>query len=126
MSYEFHWESRGVHKVFTGFLTTHDFLKSAEEIHGSKQFDDLNYVINDFSGITGHGLNDDTFELYGVMTRVSTKSTKRTVRSIFVTADERLMNLINAHLAKHARYYQFLTCPDLGSARAWLLKNGLA
>lgn len=49
MSHQNTWEENGLYRVFTDTVTGEEILTSNLSIHGDYRFDDIKYVINDFT-----------------------------------------------------------------------------
>lgn len=48
-----HWDAHGLHRQFTGVVDSDEILSSNLELHQDHRFDDIRYVINDFTLVTG-------------------------------------------------------------------------
>ena len=51
MSYHNKWEAKGIYRKFTGIVSGQEVLLSNYAIQGDPRFDDIRYVINDFTEI---------------------------------------------------------------------------
>lgn len=51
MSHQNKWEENGLYRIFTDKITGDEILTSNLSIHGDSRFDDIRYVINDFTQI---------------------------------------------------------------------------
>lgn len=45
-----HWENWGLHTCYVGFNTGEELLSAALEVSGDPRFDQINYLIGDWSG----------------------------------------------------------------------------
>lgn len=53
MSYSNIWEPCGLLRKFTGEVSGDEILNANLELHADPKFENINYVINDFTNITG-------------------------------------------------------------------------
>ena len=51
MAFEIIWKGNGLHRVFTDKTSGDEVLRSNLRIHGDSRFDDIGYVINDFTQV---------------------------------------------------------------------------
>jgi hypothetical protein len=56
------WEDHGVVRQFSGKVGDREFIQSSIEIQADPRFDNLGYVIQDFSRCTELAVDDDTIE----------------------------------------------------------------
>ncbi len=59
MSFELTWQPKGVVKRFFGNVTSDELLGSVIQTEGDYRFDDLRYVINDFTECTGYSISTE-------------------------------------------------------------------
>ncbi len=64
MSYTNVWEIDGLHRIFTGKVSGEDIFESNIELHRDHRFKGIEYIINDFSKITGHSIELSHTEIY--------------------------------------------------------------
>ena len=48
-----HWDAHGLHRQFIGVINSDEILASNLELHQDPRFDDIAYIINDFTLISG-------------------------------------------------------------------------
>lgn len=93
MAYELTWEPDGVTIRLTGFVSAMEFLRAVEAVQSSPASCEVQFIINDFSGIAGHGLTAEVFDrlacLYGDAHGIAGQC-----RIFFVTHDESLARLV--------------------------------
>ena len=116
MPYEIVWEPEGVHKSFTGFVSGRELTESATKVQGDPRFDEMRYLINDFSNIAGNDLSIDAF-LDLAAANYGAHASNPNCRIVFVTTDPGLMKIIENTLMSS---YQVEIKPTLLDARDWL------
>ena len=52
MAHEYNWEEQGLCRTYTDAISGEEVFNSNLVIHGDPRFDDIRYVINDFTNIT--------------------------------------------------------------------------
>lgn len=52
MSYENRWEGEGLYRLYTNKITGKEVLESNLSIQGDSRFDNLRFIVNDFTDIT--------------------------------------------------------------------------
>ena len=58
------WESEGLYRKFTGEVRGDEILKSNFELHIDPNFQNIKYIINDFTEITSHSIEISHTEVY--------------------------------------------------------------
>lgn len=58
MAHTYLWENDGLYRKFTDEVSAEEILTSNFEIHSLPEFSSINYIINDFSEISGYKIND--------------------------------------------------------------------
>ena len=120
MAYELIWEPDGIHKRFSGFVTGREFIESVEYAQSAPCFDDVRYVINDFSEIDGNALSEDTLVQLAAI-NYGAYSSNPNCRVAFVTMDKELARLIKQVLtAPDLISYQTEVYSKVSDARDWL------
>ena len=126
MPYENCWERHGVVKHFSGFVTADEFVRSAEAIAAHPDFDRVTYIVNDFTGSDGHGIDGDALERIAVI-RFGSMSTNRKIRVLVVSTDPRVTALADAvKVAPLIGSQVTVAVPDMDRARLWLLEHPAA
>jgi len=64
MPYTLTWASNGLFRKFTGNVSGDEILKSNFELHVDPYFQDITYVINDFTEMTSHSIETSHTEVY--------------------------------------------------------------
>jgi len=120
MTHDAIWKPDGVHKKLSGFITAIEFIRAAIEVHSDQRFDDIRYVINDLSGVTGHELTTDSLADLAVI-HCGFRYINPNCRIVFVTTDENLAKIIINTLMSP----RLASCPvevmaTISEARVWL------
>jgi hypothetical protein len=119
VAYEVVWKPRGVIKRFFGLLTDHDMLQSVLDTESDRRFDDLRYVINDFTGITGSSVTMPTIEDISVADSGAARSNPG-IRIAVVTSDPGIEALTNHYANSPLNTYETRIFPSLEAAQDWL------
>ena len=123
-SYEITWEARGVVKRHYGHLTARDLLGAARTVGSSQHFDQLRYIINDFSAVTSHEIDRSAIEEFA-SARIGAAFNNPWVLSPFVAPGEPgrwlAEHLLNPQLANRHPTRIF---DSMAAARAWLATAG--
>lgn len=119
MTYEITWVARGVIKRFFGHLTDHDMLQSVLDTESDRRFDDLRYVINDFSGITGSSVAMPTIDDISVADSGAARSNPD-IRIAVVTSDPAIEALASHYASSPMNAYETRIFPSMEAARSWL------
>lgn len=59
MSYEAIWEPHGVLKRYWGHVSNADLAASSRELYSDPRFDEVKFVINDFTAVVSHSIDED-------------------------------------------------------------------
>lgn len=120
MSYELVWEPDGVVRRFSGVVSAREFIRSVEQVQGDPRYDEMRYVINDFSGVSSHTLSDDTFTELAVL-HYGAHVSNPNCRVLFVTSDAVLLGMVSRILQRGPVIsYQTEAFPTEVVARDWL------
>ena len=120
MACEIVWEHRGVHKRLSGHVSAREFERSVETVQADPRFDEIRYVINDFSAVTGHGLDEQhLLELAAI--QYGAQASNPQVRAVYVGVDPELSRQLRAILIDSQRsLYRVALFDTLPQARDWL------
>jgi hypothetical protein len=119
MSYQIDWEPRGVVKRFFGHLTDHDMLQSVLDTESDRRFDDLRYVINDFSSITGSSVEIPTIEDITIADQGASRSNP-SIRIAVVTSSPEIRALAECYARSPLNAYETRIFATEAEARNWL------
>ena len=120
MPHQNDWESRGVIQTFWGEVSAQEFVASVGEIAADPRFDDVRYIINDFSQVTGLDTNDGTWESIAII-RIGSAHTNPNVRVLVVSQGAIGDKLVTA-MARPPLIgtQQTVNFSSLEAARKWL------
>ena len=120
MACEIVWEHRGVHKRLSGHVSAREFERSVETVQADPRFDEIRYVINDFSAVTGHGLDEQhLLELAAI--QYGAQASNPQVRAVYVGVDPELARQLRGILIDSQRsLYRVALFDTLPQARDWL------
>lgn len=120
MAYEIVWEPEGVVSQFVENVSAREFIRSVEKVQGDSRFDDMRYVINDFSAVTALELTEDTLTELAVL-HYGAHVSNPNCRVVFVTRDIALALLLKKILMNGPVVsYQTEIFSTLAEARNWL------
>jgi hypothetical protein len=125
MSYTLDWKPRGVVKHFSGFVTGAEFFRSFLDVTGSIDFDNLKFIINDFSNAINHSINQDTFEDIIAM-RHGASNTRSNIYTAIITTDIRFVEIadtVNSRLPDGVPKTEVF--PTLTLANEWIAKQSI-
>ena len=110
------WESRGVYKHFTGYVSYQEYANSQEKVLSDHRTDDIRYVINDFLDISGYAIKTDEAEYLAAFNHGASVSNPY-LRVAYVTTDARIRFLIK--LVSTISAFELKSFPTLAAAREW-------
>ena len=74
MAHQNEWEDLGLYRIFTNKVTGAEILTSNLELQGDHRFDEITYVLNDFTQIDDFDVTDIDLNKIAVMDDVAAKS----------------------------------------------------
>ena len=98
MPYTNKWESKGLHRTFTGTITGREVLNSNLSVQGDSRFDEIRYVLNDFTGINGFDISDLHVEEVSTIDNVAAKANSQ-LKIIIVANDPGFLKFVEMYLA---------------------------
>ena len=116
------WENKGVLKRLSGHVSAEEFVHSIEAIQADPRFDDIRYVINDFSQVTSHELDEDLLQELAAI-QYGAQASNPQVRAVYVGlgGDPVLAQLLQSVLIGSQRsVYRVALFESLPQARDWL------
>jgi hypothetical protein len=104
-------------------MSAGDFIHSAEEIAAHPSFDDLRFIINDYTGVEGNDVDADAIELIAAI-RFGSSLTNPDVRVLVVSADPSLLDLVKAVGQPPLEgSNETVAFPSMQLAKAWILEQ---
>jgi len=120
MAYDTKWEPEGIYRHHSGFVTGREMIESAKQTQSDPRFDEMRYVIDDFTDITGHDLSIDAFT-YLAASNYGAHASNPNCRLVYVTTDTNLVKIIRGTLmSPDLVSYEVEVKPTLSEARDWL------
>lgn len=120
MPCEIVWEHKGVHQRLSGHLSTGELQDSVETVQADPRFDEIRYVINDFSAVTGHELDEQQLlELSAI--QYGAQASNPRVWVVYVGADPELTRRLRSiQIDASQPAYRVALFDALPQARDWL------
>lgn len=120
------WEPPLVTGTFTGIVTVAEFLGAAQEINADSRFDELRYIVSDFTDMAGHTIDlDDIAESLAVM-GIGGMATNPNIQVVIITTDETLIALDRmVHAAPLSCSHGSVIFDDRASAKQWIENDAL-
>jgi hypothetical protein len=95
-------------------------MQSVERVQGDSRYDDMRYIINDFSSASASALGEEVFTELAVL-HYGAYASNPNCRVVFVTADKTLAGLVRKILQQGPVVsYPTEVLPTLVEARDWL------
>lgn len=98
MPYTNNWETKGLHRTFTGTITGREVLGSNLSLQGDSRFDEIRYILNDFTGIDGFDISDLQVAEVSAIDNVAAKANDR-LKVIIVANDPGFLKFVDMYLA---------------------------
>ena len=93
MPYRLYWDGRGLIKELSGFVSGGEFMASAEASTAHPEFLRARYVLNDFSQVSGHAIDQITTE-YVAALRLGAASESPQLRVVYISTDPAIWRLV--------------------------------
>lgn len=90
MPYTNTWESDGLYRKFTGVVSGEEILESNFELHEHSNFQKINYIINDFTEMSGHTIEIAHTKAYAVSDDVISDSKGRLKIALIAIQEEHI------------------------------------
>jgi hypothetical protein len=122
MGYEVIWEPKGVVKRLFGHVSNNDLMRSSTIIQGDARFDELNFVIIDFSACVSHSVTDQALLEIAAIDEAASESIRvgRRIRIAIVCADAKILELAKQYANYKFDVATFGIFSDNEHARTWL------
>jgi hypothetical protein len=122
MGFNLIWHERGVTKRYFGALTGQDVLNSVQEVEADERFDDIRYVINDFTAIDSVALesfSSDLIDLIAAIDKAAYSANPR-IRIPIVTTNPDIERMSRHYADSDLNAYPTKIVATLDAAYAWL------
>jgi hypothetical protein len=90
------WEPGGLYRKFTGTISGEEILESNFELHMDPNFQSINYIINDFTEVTGHSIEIVHTKVYASTDEI-VSITKGKLKIALVVTQGPLIELANSY-----------------------------
>jgi hypothetical protein len=122
MGYEVIWEPKGVVKRLFGHVSNDDLMRSSTIIQGDARFDELNFVIIDFSACTSHAVTDQALLEVAAIDEAASENIRfgKRIRIAVVCADPKILELAQQYVNYKFDVATFGIFSDNEHARSWL------
>ncbi len=88
--------SEGLYRKFTGIISGEEILVSNFELHTAPDFQTINYIINDFTEVTGHSIEAVHTKVYASTDEIIS-NTKGKLKMALVVTQDALIALANGY-----------------------------
>ena len=119
MAYALNWESDGVVIEFRGLVSIRDLEQATVGYEADSRFDDLHWVIADYSGIDGCDAHPAEIESVWVMDFGARRSNPR-VRKVVVTTRPEVLAMASHYASHLGGAFEVKSVATRAEARAWL------
>jgi hypothetical protein len=119
MAYEINWEQGGVHRRYWGITSDEEIMASVNEMGDNTRYNELRYVINDFSGCEDVTYTQEGTQLIsalGVLAELANPELKIAIVANKPATD----GLASTYMASSLNKLPTRTFNTLGEAREWL------
>ncbi|SDI28085.1 hypothetical protein [Propionivibrio dicarboxylicus] len=120
MSYEITWESRGVFKKLSGYVSADEYGQSVDVVQTDARFDELRYIIVDATGITGDDFTGEKLDEIACLKHVAHRSNTQCPVAYIVTSG-RLARMIMQATLSIRKLMTIAIFPSVEDARHWFL-----
>jgi len=123
MPYTLTWESKGLYRKFTGDVSGDEILKSNFELHVDPYFQNITYIINDFTGMTGHSIDISHTEVYAKTDDIVSNSKGRLKIALVATQADHI-DLANSYCDQmEDKLFECEIFKNIKDARNWVSKD---
>lgn len=85
MAHKITWEPKGVYRRFNGIVTGEEILESNLTLQANPRFDEINYVLNDFTQVSDHTITLSDTNAYAVTDEIASHKKPHLKIAIVVT-----------------------------------------
>jgi len=120
MPYKNTWKSNGLYRKFTGDVSGDEILKSNFELHVDPSFQDIKYIINDFTEITSHSITNSHTEVYAQTDDIISKTKGRLKIALVVFQAEHVDMASNYRDLMQDKLFECEIFKTIEDARKWV------
>jgi len=122
MSYINTWESEGLYRKFVGEISGDEILESNYELQADPNFQEIKYIINDFTEVTGHSIETAHTKAYATSDDIIS-NTKGKLKIALVVIQPSLMALANSYLEEmRGKLFECEMFQSIEDARKWVIQ----
>ncbi len=123
MAYQNKWDEKGLCRVFTEKVSGDEILDANLTLHGDSRFDDISYIINDFTQIIEFEVSGMDIVKVATIDNVAALSKARLKIAIVATI-ESLLDWVNLYCERMADSpYECEIFTNFDDAYQWALKS---
>lgn len=120
MPYTNIWETDGLYRKFTGTVSGVEILESNFELHTDPHFQDIQYIINDFTAVTDHSIESGHTKVYAETDNIIS-DTKGKLKIALVVTQNDLIALANAYRKQmKGKLFECEIFQTVEDAREWV------
>ena len=119
------WEKDGLYRKFTGEITGHEILESNFGLQIQPEFQSIKYIINDFTEVTGHSIDNSHTELYAQTDEkaASNKGNSELKIALLVTQPSLIALAENYRNEMKGNMFECEIFQTIEAAREWVSKS---
>lgn len=118
MPYQITWESRGVLKKLSGFVSAEEYGQSVDVVQSDARFDELRYIIVDATGITADDFTNEKLDEIACLKHVAHRSNTQCPVAFIVTSGRLARMILQATLSIR-KMMTIAIVPEVEDARRW-------
>lgn len=126
MPYHNVWETHGLYRVFSGELQGDEIFSSNVAVQADPRFPGIRYIINDFTGISGHQIDDTHIWIYAKTDHMVAGSKQQLKIALLVQGAEQMALAQDYKSLMSDCSFDCDVFTELADARAWAEADGPA
>ena len=119
MPYKNTWKSEGLYRKFTGDINGDEILKSNFELHTDPDFQNIKYIINDFTEMTSHSIEIAHTEVYARTDDIISSTKGRLKIALVVTQPDHIDLARNYRALMQDTLFECEIFKTIEDARKW-------
>jgi len=123
MPYKNTWEQNGLLRKFTGVISGEEILESNFALHEDPRFSDIKYIINDFSEIAGHSIEEAHTKIYAYTDEIISNSKRRLKIALVVSQSEYIPIAESYRELMDGKLFECEIVNVIDDARLWIGQN---
>lgn len=120
MSHTNTWETEGLYRKFTGYVSGEEILKSNFELHAHPDFNKLKYIINDFTEMSDHSIEIAHAKVYATTDDVVSVTKGALKIALLITQADLLILANNYRVHLKNETFECEIFKTIEEARAWI------